>query len=200
MWAATTSTNRLRCWHSTSSFPRCRPPSAIPMCGRPTWRQIRIDESQRLAVPARRGLIPSCSKDDGIAQHTFNARGETVAERPSVRAAFKRRCVVPVSAFFNWQSIIGKKKRKLRITGPAQHPLALAASGSIGSGQRRENRSRVTRSSPPTPTPTPTTSWHQSMSACRSFSGSATGRPGSIRKRTIRCCCSPSWCRARTTG
>ena len=40
---------------------------------------IRIQEGQRLALPARWGLIPSGSKDAKIAQHTFNARGESVA-------------------------------------------------------------------------------------------------------------------------
>ncbi|MGB9493823.1 MAG: SOS response-associated peptidase family protein, partial [Azonexus sp.] len=52
---------------------------------------IRIDDGQRLALPARWGLIPSWSKDAKIAQHTFNARAETVADKPSFRAAFKRR-------------------------------------------------------------------------------------------------------------
>lgn len=89
---------------------------------------IRSEHGQRLALPARWGLVPSWSKDEMIAQHTFNARGETVAEKPSFRAAFKhRRCLVPVSAFFEWQAIPGeKKKRKLRFTSPAQHSLALA--------------------------------------------------------------------------
>jgi putative SOS response-associated peptidase YedK len=73
-------------------------------------------------------LIPSWSKDDKIAQHTFNARGETVADKPSFRAAFKRRrCIVPASAFFEWRAIPGeKKKQKLRFTSPEEHPLALA--------------------------------------------------------------------------
>jgi putative SOS response-associated peptidase YedK len=89
---------------------------------------IRIQEGIRLALPARWGLIPSWSKDDRIAQHTFNARGETVAEKPSFRAVFKRRrCIVPISAFFEWRAIRGeKKKQKLRFTSPGQHPLALA--------------------------------------------------------------------------
>jgi putative SOS response-associated peptidase YedK len=93
-----------------------------------TAQIIRIHEGLRLALPARWGLIPSWSKDDKIAQHTFNARGETVAEKASFRAAFKRRrCIVPVSAFFEWRAIPGeKKKQKLRFTSPGQHPLALA--------------------------------------------------------------------------
>ena len=106
--------------------------SALQQCRRAPDQYARrssaIHEGQRLALPARWGLIPSWSKDDKIAQHTFNARGETVAEKPSFRAAFKRRrCIVPVSAFFEWRAIPGeKKKQKLRFTSPEQHPLALA--------------------------------------------------------------------------
>jgi putative SOS response-associated peptidase YedK len=102
------------------SNPDVRPTNTAPI--------IRFNEGQRLALPARWGLIPSWSKDEKIAQHSFNARGETVADKPSFRAAFKRRrCIVPVSAFFEWRAIPGeKKKQKLRFTSPEQYPLALA--------------------------------------------------------------------------
>jgi putative SOS response-associated peptidase YedK len=102
------------------SNPDVRPTNTVPI--------IRIQEGQRLALPARWGLIPSWAKDDKIAQHTFNARSETIAEKPSFRAAFKRRrCIVPMSAFFEWQSIPGqKKKQKLRFASPDGNPLAIA--------------------------------------------------------------------------
>lgn len=89
---------------------------------------IRLKDGHRLARLARWGLIPSWSKDDKIAQHTFNARAETVAEKPSFRSAFKRRrCLVPVSAFFEWQAVPGqKKKRKLRFASSEGNPLAIA--------------------------------------------------------------------------
>ena len=90
--------------------PDVRPTNMAPI--------IHVHDGQRLALPARWGLIPSWSKDDKIAQHTFNARAETIAEKPSFRAAFKRRrCIVPVSAFFEWRAIPGeKKKQKLRFS------------------------------------------------------------------------------------
>ncbi|MGB7534114.1 MAG: SOS response-associated peptidase, partial [Azonexus sp.] len=52
----------------------------------------------------------------------------TVADKPSFRAAFKRRrCLVPVSAFYEWRELHGeKRKQKLRFASPEQHPLALA--------------------------------------------------------------------------
>lgn len=89
---------------------------------------IRIQEGRRIATMARWGLIPSWSKDNKIAQHTFNARGETVADKPSFRTAFKRRrCIVPASAFFEWRAVTGdKKKQKFRFSRGNGHPLALA--------------------------------------------------------------------------
>jgi putative SOS response-associated peptidase YedK len=40
---------------------------------------------------ARFGLIPSWAKDDKISRHTYNARSETAAEKPSYRAAWRNR-------------------------------------------------------------------------------------------------------------
>lgn len=97
---------------------------------RPTNRApvICLHDNRRLVRPMRWGLIPSWAKDPKIAQHTFNARAETLAEKPSFRAAFKRRrCLVPATAFYEWQAVPGqKKKRKLRFTSPDGKPLALA--------------------------------------------------------------------------
>lgn len=66
------------------------------------------------AVPAREalvgcfGLIPAWSRDDKIARHTYNARSETVGEKPSFRDAWRRaqHCVIPVETFFepDWRS------------------------------------------------------------------------------------------------
>jgi putative SOS response-associated peptidase YedK len=40
---------------------------------------------------ARFGLIPSWAKDDKISRHTYNARSETAAVKPSYRAAWRQR-------------------------------------------------------------------------------------------------------------
>jgi putative SOS response-associated peptidase YedK len=56
------------------------------------------------------GLIPSWAKDATIGNKLANARGETVAERPSFRSAFKsRRCLIPASGFYEWKSEKGVK-------------------------------------------------------------------------------------------
>jgi len=57
------------------------------------------------------GLIPSWAKDHKIGSRLINARSETVAEKPSFRAAFKRRrCLVLADGFYEWQKLNGKKQ------------------------------------------------------------------------------------------
>ena len=54
---------------------------------------------------ARWGLVPSWAKDIAIGARMINARAETVAEKPSFRAAFKsRRCLVPADGFYEWRN------------------------------------------------------------------------------------------------
>jgi putative SOS response-associated peptidase YedK len=60
------------------------------------------------------GLIPSWVKDEEkakkIAFNTFNARAETIFEKPSFRSSIKkRRCLILVDGFFEWQEVKGKK-------------------------------------------------------------------------------------------
>lgn len=54
------------------------------------------------------GLVPHWAEDTKIGRHTFNARSETVAQKPSFREAWKRgqRCIIPTDAFYepDWRS------------------------------------------------------------------------------------------------
>ena len=73
---------------------------------------IRLDEkgAEEWAV-FRWGLIPRWAKPDRIPDRTFNARGETVAEKPTFRDAWKkRRCVIPVSGYYEWTGAKGAKQ------------------------------------------------------------------------------------------
>jgi putative SOS response-associated peptidase YedK len=65
---------------------------------------IREDENrQREFTMLRWGLVPFWAKDPAIGNRMINARAETVAEKPSYRAAFKhRRCVVLTDGFYEW--------------------------------------------------------------------------------------------------
>ena len=58
------------------------------------------------------GLIPSWSKDPAIANKLINARGETVAEKPSFRGSFKyKRCIIPADGFYEWKAQAGQKTK-----------------------------------------------------------------------------------------
>ena len=58
------------------------------------------------------GLIPSWAKDPGIAHKLINARGETIAEKPSFRGSFKyKRCLILADGFYEWKIQEGAKTK-----------------------------------------------------------------------------------------
>lgn len=66
---------------------------------------------ERLLDGFRWGLIPSWAKDAAIGSKMINARGETIAEKPSFRTPFKkRRCIVPASGFYEWEAMASGPK------------------------------------------------------------------------------------------
>ena len=61
-------------------------------------------DKERELVMLRWGLVPFWAKDPSIGNRMINARAETVAEKPSYRAAFRhRRCVVLADGFYEWR-------------------------------------------------------------------------------------------------
>jgi putative SOS response-associated peptidase YedK len=74
------------------------------------------------------GLIPSWSKDPSIANKLINARGETVAEKPSFRGSFKyKRCLILADGFYEWKTQPGQKtKTPYFIHMKDQKPFAFA--------------------------------------------------------------------------
>lgn len=72
------------------------------------------------------GLVPTWAKDKSMAARCINARAETVSEKPTFRAAFRyRRCLVPVSGFYEWRRE-GKTKTPFYFSSPTNVPLILA--------------------------------------------------------------------------
>ncbi len=59
------------------------------------------------------GLIPTWAKDTTIARHTYNARSETVAEKPSFKHAWHNNqfALVPVELFYEPRYIENKPER-----------------------------------------------------------------------------------------
>ncbi len=65
---------------------------------------IRRGDAGRELAMLRWGLIPGWAKDPAIGARMINARAETVAEKPSFRAAFRqRRCLVAADGFYEWR-------------------------------------------------------------------------------------------------
>ena len=60
----------------------------------------------------RWGLIPGWRKKSAKeVPSTFNARAETIADKPMFRWAFKRtRCIVPASGYYEWRTVDGTKQ------------------------------------------------------------------------------------------
>lgn len=76
---------------------------------------------------ARWGLVPGWAKDPAVGVRAFNARSETVADKPTFRSAFKKkRCLVPASGYYEWQKLPGGGKQPHFIAAADGAPLAFA--------------------------------------------------------------------------
>lgn len=79
----------------------------------PTQDVLAVRESGEVREAAwlRWGLIPSWSRELPKGAGLFNARSESVAEKPSFRDSFRRRrCLVPADGFYEWQKTAGGKR------------------------------------------------------------------------------------------
>jgi putative SOS response-associated peptidase YedK len=77
-------------------------------------------------VPACFGMVPAWA-DLKLAKHTYNARSETVASKPTFRNAYKKRqfAIIPAEAFFEPNYETGKAVR-WRIGHADEQPLGIA--------------------------------------------------------------------------
>ncbi|HBP90825.1 MAG TPA: hypothetical protein DD706_24425 [Nitrospiraceae bacterium] len=96
-------------------------PSQLVAC---VW--TNPESNERECVELKWGLVPSWAKDPGIGNKLINARGETVAEKPSFRKAFKQqRCLVLADGFYEWKRE-GKTKQPYYIRFKDQRLFAFA--------------------------------------------------------------------------
>lgn len=124
---------RLRTYFGVDDLPLGLKPSLWPGYHGPFVRKHEYADVGDDAVPFRElmvgsfGLIPHWSKDATIARRTYNARSETVHEKPSFRDAWKlaRHCIIPAEAIFepDWRS---GKAVATRITRADGKPMGIA--------------------------------------------------------------------------
>ena len=83
------------------------------------------------------GLVPSWAKEISIGEHMINARAETLAQKPSFRAAYrKRRCLILADGFYEWQKEPGRQgKTPMYVRMASGEPFAFAGLWEAWSGQ-----------------------------------------------------------------
>jgi len=77
------------------------PGQNVPVVLNPITREVKM---------FRWGLVPGWAKDPKIGYRMFNARAETLTEKPSFRKLLpRRRCLILADGFYEWKEIDGKK-------------------------------------------------------------------------------------------
>lgn len=90
---------------------------------------VKSHQNGRVACGlARFGLIPSWAKDDKISRHTYNARSETVHEKPSYRNAWRQRRygIALLDNFYEPNYVTGKAER-WKIELETKEPFGIAS-------------------------------------------------------------------------
>jgi putative SOS response-associated peptidase YedK len=93
----------------------------------PTQSVIVVgDDGQWYMKKIKWSLIPSWAKHPTTGNRMFNARAETVAEKPAFRGLLKkRRCMIPADGFYEWQ-LLGKVKQPVHIVLKNREPFGFA--------------------------------------------------------------------------
>ncbi len=87
---------------------------------------VRRVNGRREFALVRWGLLPAWLKDPKTVSLMFNARGESVNDKPAFRAAMRRRrCLIPADGFYEWRAS-GKTKHPYFIRRKDGAPFAFA--------------------------------------------------------------------------
>ena len=87
---------------------------------------VRLNEGKRQFALMRWGLLPSWVKDPRGFALLFNARGESVLDKPAFKNAMKRRrCLIPADGFYEWQAD-GARRRPFYVRARSGEPFAFA--------------------------------------------------------------------------
>src|SRR5262249_49468831 len=85
---------------------------------------VRLDQGQRHFALVRWGLIPAWVKDPKTISLLFNARGESVIDKPAFSNPMKRRrCLFPADGFYEWMK---PDRRPYVIRRKDRQPIAFA--------------------------------------------------------------------------
>lgn len=124
---------RLKSFFGVSDVPLDLKSSLWPGYLGPFLRKHEFADVGDEAVPLREllvgsfGLIPHWAKDATIARNTYNARSETVHEKPSYRDAWRQaqHCIIPAEAIYepDWRS---GRAVSTRITRADGKPMGIA--------------------------------------------------------------------------
>lgn len=139
---------RLHAYFGVDDLPLGLKPSLWPGYHGPFIRKHEFANVGDDAVPFREllvgsfGLIPHWSPDTAIARRTYNARSETVHERPSFKDSWKlsQHCIIPAEAIFepDWRS---GKAVATRITRADGKPMGIAGLWAVWKGPKGDVRS-----------------------------------------------------------
>ena len=110
---------------------------------RPSWNiaptapilVVRTEAGERVGTVMRWGFTFRSRSGGSSSRPLFNARSETLMQRPAFRSAFEqRRCLVPANGFYEWRSD-GDKKTPMWIHRTNEQPFAFAGIYNTGSGE-----------------------------------------------------------------
>ena len=94
---------------------------------------------QRRLVQMRWGFIPHWYKSITDGPLLFNARAETLAEKPAFRDACRnRRCLIPADGFYEWKKIEGSKSKPVYVKRSDRQQMIFAGIWQFwGDGENR---------------------------------------------------------------
>ncbi len=80
--------------------------------------RISPDSGKKESLVVKFGLVPSWTDNPNFGKkNAYNARGETLATKPSFAEPFlKRRCIIPTDAFYEWAEGSDGKKSLYKFT------------------------------------------------------------------------------------
>lgn len=94
------------------------PTQAVPV--------VLVEDGARRIAQHRWGLVPEFAPDLASGPLMFNARAETLAQKPAFRSALqRRRCLVPADGWYEWRSV-GRFKQPYLIRRPDREPFMFA--------------------------------------------------------------------------